>query len=142
MNFEKSKIKIFFIIGLATLIAMTCKKDNQQVFPYVSVNLILSANELLQIPIGSTKTFPGGNDSIYIYHAEENTYNAYDRLCTYYPNDTSRIVTDFVGGTTATCPKCGSKFELIFGSVTKAPARFPLKQYQTTVLSGRLYVTN
>jgi nitrite reductase/ring-hydroxylating ferredoxin subunit len=142
MNAKKTKINIFLITGSLLLCCLNCKKENTQQIPYVSVNLILSANELLAIPIGSTKSYPGGNDSIYIYHSDLNSYEAYDRLCTYYPNDTSRIVTDIAGGTTATCPRCKSKFELIYGSVVNGPARYPLRQYQTTVLSGRLYVTN
>jgi nitrite reductase/ring-hydroxylating ferredoxin subunit len=142
MNAKNTKIKIFLITGSLLLCYLSCKKENTQQIPYVSVNLTLSANELLQIPLSSTKSYPGGNDSIYIFHADLNTYNAYDRLCTYFPNDTSRIVTDVAGGTTATCPRCGSKYELIFGSIIKGPARYPLRQYQTTVLGGRLYVTN
>ena len=138
----RAKIKKNLITLSLILCCLGCKKENTQQIPYVSVNLILSANELLAIPLGSTKTYPGGNDSLYIYHSDLSSYEAFDRLCTNYPNDTSRIVTDIVGGTTATCPRCKSKFELIYGSVINGPARFQLRQYQTTVLDGRLYVTN
>jgi nitrite reductase/ring-hydroxylating ferredoxin subunit len=142
MDAKNTKIKFFLITGSLILCCLNCKKDNTQPIPYISVNLTLSANELLAIPLGSTKSYAGGNDSLYIYHADISSYNAYDRLCTNYPNDTSAVVTDVPGGATATCPRCKSKFELIFGSVIQGPAKYPLKQYQTNYYGGRLYVTN
>jgi nitrite reductase/ring-hydroxylating ferredoxin subunit len=142
MNSQNTKIKIFLITGSLILCCLNCQKDSVSQIPYVSFNTIISANELFNIPIGSSKSFPGGNDSIYVYHADISTYYAYDRLCTYFPNDTSAIVTDIPGGATATCPHCKSKFELVDGGIIKGPARFPLKPYQATLLNGRLNIIN
>jgi len=143
MYFKKAKIKNFLILGLLILSCPNCNKDStSNRVPYVPVNLIINANDLLTIPIGATKSYPGGNDSIYVYHSDLSSFIAYDRLCTNYPNDTSAVVTDIPGGTTATCPRCKSRFELIYGSVLKGPAPTPLKQYQANMVDGRLYITN
>jgi nitrite reductase/ring-hydroxylating ferredoxin subunit len=144
MNFEKSKIKKFFIIGMLILLTTTCKKDVYQTFPYVYVDIILSIpTDLATLNVGSAMICPqqGGNKGIIIYKPAQNEFTAYDRLCTNYPNDTCAVVIDN-SGFTATCPCCKSKFGLTFGSVVNGPARFSLKQYQTTVENYHLYITN
>ncbi len=138
-----SKIKLFFIIN--ALLILSCK-DIHQVIPNIPVNIILdTTTDLAQLGIGSTMICPksGGNMGIIIFRNGIDEYYAFDRLCTYYPNDTSAIVAKD-GGVIATCLHCGSTF--IFTAdgtlVNKGPAKLPLKQYQTTLQGTRLFISN
>ena len=141
---KKTKIKKIFIIGLVFLFSTACKKDTSQVVPYVQVNVVLNiATDLASLGVNSAIICPlqGGYKGIIIYRAEQNEFKAYERLCTNYPNDTCAVATEN-GSILGTCPCCKSQFELVTGYVNKGPARLPLKQYQTTVEGGRLYITN
>jgi Rieske Fe-S protein len=139
MYYEKTKIKKILIIGMAFLFSATCKKDTPQVVPNVQVDVILNiATELSSLGINSAMICPGqvGYKGIIIYRGGQNEFNAYERLCTNFPNDTCAVTIEN-GSILGTCPCCKSQFEL-----NKGPANLPLKQYQTSVEGGRLYITN
>lgn len=141
---SKPKI-LFFLIFLA--FASNCK-DIHQVVPGVPVNIILQTDtDLANLGIGNSIVCPkpGGYMGIILYRSGFSEYHAFERTCTYFPNDTSAVVAE-KGDVIAVCPKCGSTY--IFTSdgalVNKGPAKFPLKQYRTNLdpYSNRLYISN
>lgn len=140
-----SKPKIVFF--LISLFVFTDCNDIHQVIPSVPVNISFDTNtELANLGVGSTMISPkgGGFMGILIYRNSLSEYYAFERTCTYYPNDTSAVVAE-KGDVIAVCPKCGSTFLITAGGalVNKGPARLPLKQYRTYLdRSNRLYISN
>ena len=142
-----SKISNFLIASLLLLSFVSCKKESISQILYAQVNVTLSViTELSKLGIGSTIYCPTkgstGIKGIILYRSDETDFVAFERLCTYYPADTAAIVIENSTGTIATCPKCGSKFELITGSIMQGHAKFSLKQYQTYLQGNFLYITN
>lgn len=138
----KSKILFFFIC----LVFHSGCDDIHQVIPSVPVNISLDTNtELANLGVGSTMICPksGGYMGIILYRASLTEYYAFERTCTYYPNDTSAVVAE-KGSVIAVCPKCGSSFTLTSDGalVFEGPAKLPLKQYQTNLINSRLYIYN
>lgn len=137
------KILLFFIC----LILFWGCDDIHQTVPGVPVNIILDTNtELAGLGVGSTMVCPksGGFMGILLYRNSLSEYYAYERTCTYYPNDTSAVVAE-KGGVIAVCPRCGSTFIITADGalVNKGPARLPLIKYRTYLdRSGRLYISN
>jgi nitrite reductase/ring-hydroxylating ferredoxin subunit len=136
-----SKIKIFLVSILIITCFLGCEEAPNNM-PDVSVNIQIDPASLAQIGIGTAGYCPisGGIKGIIIYH-DNDQYYAFDRLCTNYPNDNAAITIDDTK-ITATCPVCGSQFLLTDGSVLNSPAKYPLKQYQASIVGNRLYISN
>lgn len=125
------------------LTMLTCEKDVYNVIPNVPFTLVLSANEVLAIGVGTAVTKEsGGNAGLIIYNVNGTEFQAFDRLCTNYPADTATVTLDkstFI----ATCPKCKSSFQIsLQGQVIKGPAKYSLKQYRTSYDGTRLTISN
>ena len=141
--FSIPKIRIFLISGLLLVLGLQCKKSDR-VIPNVSVHVVIDEVTLSTLGVGSSMIYAGnaGIRGIIVYRSDLYEYKAYERLCTNYPNDTCTVKLD-TDGLTAVCPCCGSEFSMPGdGAVIKSPARWPLKEYQTTYLGGRLYIDN
>ncbi|HEX3007745.1 MAG TPA: hypothetical protein VHO90_09040 [Bacteroidales bacterium] len=125
----------------------TCTDNVDQEVPIVPVNISLDVNtELASLGIGSTMVCPksGGYMGIIIYRHSLSEYYAFERTCSYYPNDTSAVEVNN-GEIIVSCPKCGSKFVLTPDGalVNQGPAKLPLVQYRTYLSgSNRLFISN
>ena len=143
MNFDKSKITKNFIILILIFFVCNCSKGVTDYIPYVQVQVTISPAEIASsLPVGSAILKNGGYAGLIIYRLGEDQFMAYERLCTYYPNDTAFVVLD-KSQTTATCPKCKSSFILTDGSkCNDGPAQLGLRQYQCFYSNGRLSIVN
>ena len=145
MLFNKSKIKFFLIFALVLFVATTCKEKQESfdAIPEASFSLFMNSNDLFSIGDYSAVAIDnGGVNGLIVYKISDSEYQAFERLCTNYPADTTAVKLD---NTTmsATCPKCKSVFKIdLDGQVNKGPARYSLKQYQTSLLNGRLEIWN
>jgi hypothetical protein len=83
----------------------------------------------------------GGNRGIILYRANSSSYLAFERTCSYYPNNTcARVKVDASNfNMIDTC--CGSYFNFS-GVPTSGPATLQLKQYLVTLNGYLLNVTN
>lgn len=124
-----------------------CKDDYTSVIPYVYVNMpIIPTNYIeLNIPGGSVYFPNAGYGGIIVFRDltdSSNPYLAFDATCTHEVSTTTRVVADVSG--IATCPTCKSQFILFAGngSPIKGPAVEPLRQYHTSVIGGRIIVSN
>jgi nitrite reductase/ring-hydroxylating ferredoxin subunit len=143
---NNSKInKILNAFAFLILLA-GCKKEVGQTLPYSYVDVTLTIpSELSSLSIGSATICPdkgyNGLKGIIIYRDDLYQFKAYERLCRNYPNDTSAIVLED-DNVRATCPTCGSQYELVYGTVITGPAKFSLKTYTTSVSGNFLYIRN
>ena len=140
--------KFIFLILLLTIIFFNCKKskDNSVQGGYVNLRLSLNLPQYTQLnAIGGWVYIPQSSDAglkgLIVYRRTLDAYAAYDRACTYDPNNNCQLQVESSGITTIdTC--CGSKFEIYYGSVTQAPATQPMIQYKTAIDGSDLYITN
>ncbi len=138
-------MKKWFYILLIPYLFLSCSKDKNESIPLVNVNVVIHTNDPafinLTVPGGWTY-INGGSRGIIIYRVSNDAFNAYDRHCTYEPENSCALVSVDVTNITGLDDCCSSKFLLTDGSVTKGPANLPLKQYQTTFDGSVLRIFN
>ncbi len=133
----------FFLIHLAS-----CGREQQIPVPYVPVNYTVylnnPSNDHLLVPGGHLLIPDQGNMGIILYRrsfGDSKDFVAFDLTCTHEPNDTCRI---FVDETEfyLECPCCGSKYSIFDGFPAQGPARWQLKEYQTTSNENTVKIYN
>jgi Rieske Fe-S protein len=129
-----SKIHIFlFVILIITLSGSCRKKDDLVPNVYVNFTIFLSDPEFstLQI-IGNSVFVTGGVSGIIIYRLSQTEFSAYDRCCTFQPNDRCAVLPDTANTLFLNCPCCSSKFSFLDGSVQSGQAKRALTTYYTS----------
>jgi len=83
-----------------------------------------------------------GFGGIVIFHGFDGRFYAYDVCCPYECKREIRVEPSMAG--IATCPVCGSEYDIGFGSgqATKLPSKYPLRRYTTVVSGYNIRVTN
>ena len=107
-------------------------------FPDIVLNLNLPENIGLKTT-GATLAVGGGVRGIIVYCNQPNDYIAYERNCTYHPNDACATVNVDVSKLFLVDSCCGSTFDLATGDPTGGVAIRPLVQYKTAY--DGLYLT-
>ncbi len=135
--------KTLILILLLSICA--CRKENKNGIPLVAVDIYLYTSDPiffnLQVP-GGWEYITGGSRGILVYRRSYEEFAAFDRHCTYQPDNTcGRVYVDSTNiKAVDTC--CGSEFHIYDGSVLNGPASFALKQYQTTFDGSVLHIFN
>ena len=134
-----STIKYLFVVLLIILFASECRKD-PDVIPNVYVNITININEPEYIDlntVGGWVYLTGGLNGIYVRRSDINEFMAFDRTCSYKPEENNRVqVVDSVDYYLGD-PVCGSKFLVLDGSPDgNGPATHYLKRYQTEFDEG------
>ena len=144
----KSGTQIFCLLMILFLVGFTytsCNKDEEDLIPYVYVNFAINPGSIeygdLDIP-GNFAYVTGGYRGIVIYHYTQDQFIAYDRACTFDPQDPDARVEVGEGLMIMECPVCGSKYLLVNGDRFDGPAIRPLRIYQTHYDGNTLYVSN
>lgn len=139
---------IIISISLVMILFFTnsCKDTVNNVVPYVYVNFYIEPNSLEYIDLNTTGNsiyVTGGNKGILIYRKTNAEFMAFDRTCTYDPDETEARIEIMEQGTPIGIDSlCGSKFLLHDGMPFDGPATIPLLQYRTTYDGLRLHVYN
>lgn len=111
----------------------------------VSVQLILSNyayrdlrydGRAIQLPTSS-----GGLRGIIVYRQDASTYRAYERLCPYLPQQNCATVNIDPSLLFMKDTCCGTQYDFQ-GNASGGPGARPLKQYNVSLVSGTLYITN
>jgi hypothetical protein len=114
--------------------------------PFSPIVINLNLPEYLSLKSdGGHKTLSnsvGGVQGIIIYRIDASTYVAYERNCSYQPNNACAAVEVDPSGLFMKDPCCGSSFSLSSGSPTGDPAWRPLRQYQTSLVNSNLSITD
>ncbi len=137
--------KLFPILSvMLMLIPLSCDKENENPVPYVYVNFSVNigTTQIIELNnIGGYAYFSGGFRGIIIYRTSDSEFKAYDRACPFHPHEDNAFVR-VDQAWLATCPECGSMFELNFGSVVDGPSKHPLREYRTFYNPPDLQVTS
>ena len=133
-------------IIIISLLFLRCSKNQDQGIPLVRVDTTIYANNPsfnnISVP-GTWMYINGGSRGIIIYRVSNEEFKAYDRHCTFEPDNSCGLVSvdaTNIAGVDGDC--CGSTFILTDGAVTKGPATLPLKQYQTSFDGSVLKIFN
>lgn len=135
-----------FVIGMTSLY-VNCSPDlSDDPIPYqpfsdIVINLNLPTYNSLKID-GGFATTGGGVRGIIIYRVNSTTYLAYERNCSFHPNDACATVDIDFTGLYMIDPCCGSTFSFSNGAVIGGVAWRPLQQYHTSLDYNELTITD
>ncbi|MDR1937223.1 MAG: (2Fe-2S)-binding protein [Tannerellaceae bacterium] len=150
--------RIFFC--LLVFFINSCDKVHISSIPYYQVylELDLTFEDKDLLPTSAYKIFTSpkninqsiektGFGGVLVYHGLDGSgadaYYAFDMACPYEANRSVTVEVD-EDHLHAVCPKCRSKYELMFGlgNPVSGPAREQLKPYQVSVSGNKIYVRN
>lgn len=112
-----------------------------QAFPDIILNLGLPENIALKSK-GSAREINGGVRGIIVYCLDPGVYAAYERNCSYHPNDACATVNIDNSRLFMTDPCCGSSFDFSTGMPTGGVAWRPLQEYHTSYNGFELTITD
>jgi len=142
------KTRFFKIISFSLLILMlpiSCDKNKKNIIPYVTVDFtidILSTFYTELTSVGGWVNVTGGYKGILIYRLSMDEFLAFDRCCSYNPQDPCEIIEMEESGLTMIDSCCGSRFLILDGSPIEGPATRMLRQYRTMYDGRYLRVFN
>lgn len=150
--------RLLLLVGILCL--LSCGKTEYSDIPYTRVSLTLYlgdkdrtlndvyANKIItHKEINTSQNESAGFGGVMVYHHSSLLFLAYDIACPYEINANTTIAVDD-GGLTATCPKCGSVYDLetygnpVSGPSTESPGKKRLRQYSVIQSGDILRVTN
>lgn len=120
-------------------------KPRQQAIPYVNVDLYINIDNpsyYKLTSLGGSEYIAGGSMGILVYRNIDNSFNAYDRHCTYNSEAACGAASIDSTGLQIACDCDGSIYQLVDGSVVQGPATLPLHQYRTDFNGSVLHIYN
>lgn len=138
-------LNCLLVAAIATL--SHCSSDpGDDAIPYVPfseivINLNLPAYTALKTD-GGAMTIEGGVRGIILYRVNAGTYLAYERNCSFQPNEACSTVDVHISNLYMFDSCCGSYFDFADGYPLGGPAWRPLRRYHTSVNSELLSITD
>lgn len=148
-----SRINLKLIIAL--LVVLTSCEDDKSIIPdapvYVERNWLIDADAMQlsgisgfdEITTGTKSSDRLGYGGILIYHGLDDVIYAFDMACTNESKRNVRVVTDSLVTGQAICEKCGSVFNVAYGSGNRISGDAPegLRRYRVRRSGTTIYVT-
>jgi nitrite reductase/ring-hydroxylating ferredoxin subunit len=118
--------------------------DPIPIIPFVDVVINLSLPEYLSLQTngGSKELSAGGVRGIIVYRINASSYIAYERNCSYRPNEACATVNVHSSGLFMIDPCCNSSFSFTDGTPTGGPAWRPLQRYRTQLSGTTLTISD
>jgi len=144
----KAKLKYLLQLIILLVVIFGCSKDQDQIVPYVRVDLTIN----LQLPqfialnsVNNAVPYPNAgynHNGVIIYRNSTDEFTAYDATCPKHLDTKVSAVTLDDGGSagTATCPECKTVY--YFFNYAYPSKGYPLKQYRVTKSGNILFITN
>jgi len=140
------KFKITILLFLVALASCQPQLTDDPIpiiaFNDVVINLGLPAYQKIRVDGGMMAYNGAGVRGIIIYRVNANVYRAYERNCSYHPNEASSTVEIDASNLFLKDYSCGSQFTKENGTPSGGPAWRPLRQYQTSVNGSVLTITS
>ncbi|MBK5278247.1 MAG: hypothetical protein JJE09_05220 [Bacteroidia bacterium] len=142
MSIQKTKFCISIL-----LVMVACQPDlSDDPIPYIPFNEIiinLSFPEYATLRTdGGYKEVNGGVRGIIVYRVNATSYNAFERNCSFHPNDACATVNIHSSSLYMTDPCCGSTFDFSDGNPSGGVAWRPLRKYRTQLTGTTLSITD
>lgn len=136
------------VLLLAAMLVITCTPDlgddpiPPASFPDKVLNLNLPDNIVLRTKGASRAYNDIGVRGVIVYCADVGVYHAYERNCSYQPNEACATVNIDVSTLFMVDPCCNSMFDFNTGMPSGGVAFRPLRQYTTTFNGTDLVITD
>ncbi len=111
-------------------------------FADLTINLSFPDYQSLAVDRGYKELGSLGVRGVILYRKSSTTYIAYERNCSYHPNDACATVNVHSSGLYMTDPCCGSSFSFTDGTPSGGLAWRPLRRYRTELIGSSLTITN
>jgi hypothetical protein len=137
---SSNSIKLSITCGLLLLVLMifpTSSTQAQASFAPININLSYPQYQRLKLDGGYQYIDDGGMQGIILYRQDENTYIAYERLCSL--DDEPPVSVD---GSGLFMKGCNSTYSFSDGYPTGGPATRPLMKYRTSLTGNTLVITD
>lgn len=135
-----------FWLLLLSLVACTRDLSDDPIpiipFPDVVINLGLPDYFSLQTDGGFKELNTGGVRGIILYRVNSATYFAYERNCSFRPNEACATVNVHNSGLFMTDPCCNSSFNFSDGNPSGGPAWRQLQRYRTQLSGSTLTISD
>lgn len=135
--------KLAFLITVLA-INYSCRNDYAGI-PDVTVDLYINTLDPTYqhlSGLGAWSHAPGGSRGIIVFQYDLGKYFAYERHCTYLPENTCATVAVDQSNLYAVDTCCGSKFQLLDGVPIEGTATIPLKSYNTSFDGNIIHIWN
>lgn len=138
------KVKSWFVLFLLIGCQPDLSDDPIPYVPFTEIVINLSFPEFVSLRTdgGFKEINTGGVRGIIVYRISETSYNAFERNCSFHPNDACATVNVHNSGLYLTDPCCGSTFNFSDGNPSGGIAWRPLRRYRTQVNSFTLSITD
>ena len=140
-------IAIGMLTAYCLLFPSSCQPDlSDDAIPFIPfpdqiINLSLPEYATLKTDGGLAYT-EGGVRGVIIYRKNQITYIAYERNCSFHPNEVGSTVNIHSSNLFLIDDFCGSSFSLDEGTPTGGPAWRPLRRYRTYLNGSELTITS
>ena len=135
-------LKKFLFLSLVIILSCdTDRVDDPIPFQPFADIVITTTNYAALSTDGGSITINGGVRGIIIYRKSSTEYFAFERNCSFQPNDACATVDIHATTLFMHDACCGSSFSFETGDPTGGPAWRPLRQYETSVNLNQLTIT-
>ena len=140
-------MRVLFL-AIVIIIATSCEPQlTDDPLPIIAfqdqvINLSLPEYQKLRIDGGFVTMNKIGIRGVIVVRVNATTFRAYERNCSYHPNEAGSTVDVHSSNLYLEDFSCGSTFNLTEGQPTGGPAWRPLRQYHTDVIGGTLTITS
>jgi hypothetical protein len=142
----KTSLAAIMLIALTGVISCTPELTDDPIppaaFSSIYINLNLPAYNGLRTVGGYAYIGDGGVRGIILYHQAQFNYIAYERNCSYRPNEACATVDVDISTLFMHDPCCHSQFDFSTGMPTGGPAWRPLRKYETLLSGSDLTITD
>ena len=128
--------------------AISCQSDqSDDPIPFVAfadftANLTAPEYQSLMLNGGFKEINSIGVRGVIVYRQDAVTYLAYERNCSYHPNEACATVNIHASLLFMVDPCCNSSFSFTDGSPTGGIAWRPLRRYKTELIGNQLTITD
>ncbi|HEX8060733.1 MAG TPA: hypothetical protein VF473_07345 [Cyclobacteriaceae bacterium] len=138
--------RILVAVGLVLLMSCEPQMVDDSIplvaFNDVVMNLSLPEYTKLRVDGGIYAINTIGVRGVFVYRVNATTFHAYERNCSFHPNDAGATVNIHSSNLFFTDPSCNSNFNFEEGNPTGGPAWRPLRRYHTDVTGNTLTITS
>lgn len=130
---------------IVIFISNACGEYVHETVPYKRVDITISVGDANYYKLnhhGGYLYLTGGVSGIIVYRLNDYTFKVYDRACPYDWEKQDSWLWVEPGGLMIYDSCCGSRFNIIDGTVMNGPARLPLKYYKATFDGMLLRIRN
>jgi len=125
------KLILILLVIVSVAFIYGCKKSTDQI-PVTPVDfyIYLTQPEFQTLnTVGNFVYVTGGVKGVIVYHKTPEEFAAFERSCPYDPNVSGAIVDVDSSGLGMVDYHCGSRFNILDGSIVTGPTAYPLRQY-------------